>query len=1114
MLTVASGFGYSNSSPLPSNYTTGSAESSNIIRFQPQSDFQKAWRDRCLNENAIAPSVYDANIQFLKDQAIYEGLVWTIPNQRGSGGIRGWNEAAAFVGESGEPWQLRLDVPRVSKDGKVGKYESPKNGGARIFFPNIPIDIRKAISQRWGVEVPLTGSFWAWFNSSKEAKIIPIVLTEGGTKCLSLISQAIVSISLYGCSSAWEKRDSKYDRRSLLPQLRETVRGREGFFAFDSDVKPQAQATVRSSIALVGRAIHKKLSPSVKVLTWNPEQGKGIDDFIAAQGGEALSALIDKAIDFSEWKKAGSKAWARTTYDLHGGKAKADLNAMAPTITDCGFRLPALGEAFLVSGAMGLGKTHWFGVVIPQLRKLYPDLIVDAIGHRNNLLAQTGKRLGLTHIKDTASGQHTAARIDSEETLGYCVDSLWRRYNKLIHAMARGQKVLLILDELDALMKHLLLSSTIKPQRRIDLLRKFGVLLQQIAAGNGWIIGGEAGLTALSVEALRALSLGKLKITVAENAMKPKSWDCRLIDGHKMRAGKEVSATLKEVAFWQVLQLLDEGKRVALLTTSQDAAEQVDQHFSGLDKPFRVRRFDSKTSTEPENQGAFERLGEVIEESDAELFIMSPTIESGVSIEGEGLVDAIVLYASGLEPSTSYQMLGRFRDPSIPRYLCVAERGQNSGFGSFDPGTHLQKWRDAVSASMEAHNLLGEVDPVLTAAHDLASKYLARELAGISNLKEFLLEKLAADGHHIDTEELEVPWDVSKWVKGARKKVEAQRCSDWKSSDDSGLTPDSAREKMRDSGLTWLDRVTCLKAIARGKYADLVDLDSWIESFWKRERDGKSLENAIRTAAEFSTEGMAAESDRRALSRQLRTTGTIWGADFNGRDRVIQTLQKLNLQCLLPFVGSGRPIHAGHPSVVAVFKSALLIADEVSDTLNLNINPDTAPMTFIADLFKKRMGYEFETDKVTVPKPASDLIRHENPLEISIGNFGAQLNHSPELDDSEESPIPTKRGRGRPKKSEQLEGETQQIRVYYIKPCLHHTEMMAAIIDQHQSSPEPEPTTAESKIQPGRSINWGGELWTVIARRGEIVWLSEGGSIKPLEKCLKTTLELVLLGLT
>ena len=32
----------------------GSPESSNVIRFQPQSEFQKTWRDRCLNENEIS----------------------------------------------------------------------------------------------------------------------------------------------------------------------------------------------------------------------------------------------------------------------------------------------------------------------------------------------------------------------------------------------------------------------------------------------------------------------------------------------------------------------------------------------------------------------------------------------------------------------------------------------------------------------------------------------------------------------------------------------------------------------------------------------------------------------------------------------------------------------------------------------------------------------------------------------------------------------------------------------------------------------------------------------------------------------------------------------------
>ena len=1086
-----------------SHYITAKGESP-VLEGSARIDFRLKWRDRCLNENAIDPEVYRANIQFLEGQALYEALGWSIPRQAGFR-KQPWTEAAAFVGEDGKAWQVRLDVPRVSKGGKIGnKYESVKNGGARIFFPNVPVKIRKKIAERWGVDVPLTGSFWAWFNSSEEAKKIPLVPTEGGTKCLSLISQAIVSISLYGCSSAWEKRDSKYDKQVLLPQLRESVRGREVLFAFDSDVKSTAQAAVRKAIALIGKAI-KVLTRSVRVMTWNPKQGKGVDDFIAAQGSDALSELIDSAIEFSEWKKTSSKEGAKATYSLYGGKAKADLNALAPTINDCGFRLPALGEAFLVSGAMGLGKTYWFGVVIPLLREFYPDLIVDAIGHRNNLLIQTGKRLSLTHIRDTASGQYTGAFIENEGTLAYCIDSLWRRYDTLIQAMASGRKVLLILDELDAVMKHLLLSSTIKPERRIDLLRKFGVLLQQIAAGNGWIIGGEAGLTALSVDALRDLSLGKLKITVAENATKPKPWICHQVEGHRLKGSGIKSVLPKQTALAITLKLLLEGKRVALLTTSQEAAEQFDSVFT--QNSVNVRRFDSKTSSEEENRGVFENLGKAIgESSDVQVFIATPTIESGVSIEGEGIVDAIVLYASGLEPSTSYQMLGRFRDPNIPRYLCVAERGH--GIGSFDSGKILEKWRDCALGSMDAHGLRSEVDPILTVAHELAAKYSARESAGISNLREFLIEKLGADGHSIIEESLEVPSIVADALKAAKRAVEDQRCAEWSSADDSGLTPESARIEMRSSDLNWLDRVKCLKAIARGKYGVQIDKESWVRTFWANERDGKSLENAIKTAADFSTEGMAAESDRRALSRQIRATGTIWGVDFRGRDRVIQTLQKLNLQCILPHVASGVPIHADHSSVRSVFRSALLIADEVSDVLGLTVTPETRPMTFVMDLLRGRLGYVFEVDQVTVSKLSPDLIARENPLDISIEDFGVQLNNSPET--PEATLTPTKRGRGRPKKSEQLRGETQRIRVYRIQPCPHHSEMMTAIVDQHQSSPEPEPTTPESQIQPGRSINWGGELWTVVAARGVDVWLCEGKTAQPIDRCLKTRIEHVL----
>jgi len=40
--------------------------------------FQDAWRDRCLNENAIALDVYEANIVFLEGQSLYEALNWVV----------------------------------------------------------------------------------------------------------------------------------------------------------------------------------------------------------------------------------------------------------------------------------------------------------------------------------------------------------------------------------------------------------------------------------------------------------------------------------------------------------------------------------------------------------------------------------------------------------------------------------------------------------------------------------------------------------------------------------------------------------------------------------------------------------------------------------------------------------------------------------------------------------------------------------------------------------------------------------------------------------------------------------------------------------------------------
>ena len=1079
-----------------------------------KASFQGTWRDRCINENAISPSVYDSNIRFLTGQDVFEAIEWKIPNQRGSGGIRAWNEAAAFVGEDGEVWQLKLDVPRVSKDGKDIKYESIKAGGSRLFFPAVPIESRKLISKIWGVNVPLAGSFWAWFCSSIEARKIPLFPTEGGCKALSLVSHGFVSVSLYGCSSAWEKKESKYDRRELLPQLREAARGRLVAFAFDSDIKPNAVLAVRAAIAVIGKALYRQISPTVKVVEWDAALGKGCDDLISQNGAAAFVQAFENAPDFSAWKSSSTKEWARKTYTQYSARAKADITASADRVSDCNFRLPNLGEALLFDSFMGSGKTHSFGDVIKALRRNYPDLIVDAIGHRNNLLVQTSNRLGLNHIHDLAAGKYTQLQVVNADSLAYCADSLWRRFDALIGYIASGKKLLLILDEIDAVVKHIHQSSTIKPADRIRLIRKFSILLSRIGLGGGWVLGGEAVLTQLSVDSLRSLSSGTLKVTVARNDRKPTPWNCTVKLGYRINSkGVQIAVSAKQTAMDEVSKRLEAGQRVALLATSQEAAEQFDKDFS---ENYTVWRLDSKTSAEPENKDAFKDMTAAIKNSPAQLIILSPTLESGVSIDGSGLVDAIVLYASGLEPSTSYQMLGRFRDPTIPRVICADEVGFSTKTkGTFDPALMLQSWRDKTLKIMQAHDAHVEVDPVLAVAHDIASKYVTREAAGIAGLRENLIEKLELEGHSTERSPVQVEGYADR-LKAAKEAVENQTRDDWMKADDSELSADQARDRMKDSGLRYIDRVVCKKAIDREKYGDLVDEESWVDEYCKNNRKGKQLKNAVRSAAEYVNEGMAAASDGMKIKSQLKLTGTIWGVDMAVRDLAMSTLKNLNLEGLLPIVDTDVEIHAEHPSVRAIFRSALRIPDEVADTLNLHITPDTSPMAFVSDLLFKRLGYKFEVRKVTIPcneESSIELIGHENPHTDIYEDFGAQLNN----DVDEPQTIPPKKGRGRPPKSGATKGKTKQIRVYRLVSCPHHGEMVEAIkadhdraIEKFDDKPSPDLST---QVQPGRSINWDGQLWTVLSVRGDSVWLYEGRSPAPLHMCVEITMEYVLLGL-
>jgi hypothetical protein len=130
----------------------------------------------------------------------------------------------------------------------------------------------------------------------------PIIVTEGPIKAMAITLAGYNAIGLNGvwCAANPRKGDDPLCLRSELASLH--LLGRKVYLAFDADqtTKPEVRhALIRLYLLLVswGAEVYQ-------LTTWSSEQGKGIDDYLVAQGAErsakTCAALIAAAKLFSE----------------------------------------------------------------------------------------------------------------------------------------------------------------------------------------------------------------------------------------------------------------------------------------------------------------------------------------------------------------------------------------------------------------------------------------------------------------------------------------------------------------------------------------------------------------------------------------------------------------------------------------------------------------------------------------------------------------------------------------------------------------------------------------------------------------------------------------------
>ena len=638
---------------------------------------------------------------------------------------------------------FKPDLPRKSKN-KVIKYEHPPKTATGLFALKIPFTLWQAIARRAGVEIntedldrtSADGGFWQWFNDRPE---VPLCITEGAKKAGALLSAGYATIALPGINGGYrtpkDATGKRIGKSHLIPQLAKlTASGRKIYLVFDRDSKPKTIEAVDAAIKKTGYLL-QKAGCRVKVVTWDSKLGKGVDDLIANEGRSYFAKAYETALDLETWK---AKSWTQLTYPFD-----IEVNSRYLPELDISRQHKIVG----IRSAKGTGKTQLLTQVVAKAIACKQKVLV--IGHRVQLVKQLCQRFGLNYvIGDYPSG--TLRERQNDLGYGLCIDSL-HSYSQAQFDPHQWTDSLVIIDEVEQVLWHTLNSATCK-ERRVEILKTFKTLVQNVMSSQGQLYLADADLSDISLDYLISLSGLTVKPYIVNN-----SWQN---NGASSWQVYNYSDTSPNKLVTNLEAYIQQGGTPFICLSAQKlmskwGTQALEAYLQQKFPQKKILRIDSESLSDPQHPayGCTTELEPVLERYD--IVLASPSIETGISIESRHFTSVWAI-AQGIQAENAVrQTLSRLRH-NIPRHLWCAKFSFNKiGNGSTSIPALLssnQRFTQLNIRLLQQSDFayLDDLDTGFQAESLLCwAKMAVRFNAGAINYRGSILAGLKTEGHQI-----------------------------------------------------------------------------------------------------------------------------------------------------------------------------------------------------------------------------------------------------------------------------------------------------------------------------------------------------------------------------